>query len=142
MIDTKIRWGWLKAMYIYTIVTAGGLGLAMLAFPGLLHSLFGFPAQEPTTLKLYGSIVFAAGLVAVPALRFPLKFVPLLLLQVVYKPIWIVLGALPFFLKGQFPFYIVTITTVFLVYIVGDLIAIPWRYLFGKRESASPGSEA
>jgi uncharacterized membrane protein len=133
-----VRWGWLRAMYIYTIVTAGGFGLAMLAFPGLLHSLFGFPVDDPTALKLYGSIILGAGLVAIPALRFPLKFVALLLLQLVYKPIWIVVGALTFFLKGQFPLYIVMITVVFLGYIVGDLIAIPWAYLFSKRDRGIP----
>ena len=130
-----VRWGWLRAMYIYTIITAGGTGLAMLAFPGLLHSLLGFPVDDPTALKLYGSIILGAGLVAVPALRFPLKFAALLILQLVYKPIWIVVGALPVFLKGQFPPYIVMIAAVFLGYIVGDLIAIPWAYLFSRAES-------
>jgi hypothetical protein len=137
--DLNVRWGWLKAMYIYTIVTAGGFGLAMLAFPDMLETLMGFPAQPSATLKLYGSIVLGAGLVAVPALRFPLKFVALLLLQLVYKPIWIVLGALPFFVKGQFPLYIVMITAVFLVYIVGDLIAIPWAYLFARKGPVDQG---
>ncbi len=132
--EPKVRWGWLRAMYIYTIATAGGIGLTMLASPGLLRSLLGFPVQPSATLKLYGSIVLGAGLAAIPALRFPLRFVPLLLLQVIYKPIWIVLGALPFFLKGQFPLYLVAITGVFLVYIAGDLIAIPWSYLFSKSE--------
>ena len=130
--ELKIRWGWLRAMYIYTIVTAGGFGLAILAFPGLLHSLVGLPDQHPASLKLYGSIVFSAGLIAVPALRSPLKFVPLLLLQIVYKPIWIVVGALPFFIKGEFPLYIVMITVVFIGYIAGDLVAIPWGYLFPR----------
>jgi len=46
------------------------------------------------------------------------------------------LRAVPLFLKGQFPLYIVTIPAVFLVYIVGDLIAIPWGYLFSARKSA------
>ncbi len=134
--ENKIRWGWLRAMYIYTIVTAGGFGLAMLAAPGLLRSLTGFPVEEPATLKLYGSIVLGAGLAAIPALLYPLKFAALLLLQLIYKPIWIVVGALPFFLKGQFPLYIVVITATFLVYIVGDLIAIPWSYLFSKDKPA------
>lgn len=136
--ELKIRWGWLRAMYIYTIVTAGGFGLAMLAFPGLLHSLFGFPVDDPTSLKLYGSIILGAGLVAIPALRFPLKFAALLVLQLVYKPIWIVVGALPFFLKGQFPLSVVMIAIIFLGYIIGDLIAIPWAYLFSKREGGIP----
>src|SRR5512143_515198 len=130
--EVRVRWVWLKAMYVYTIVTAGGFGLAMLAFPDLLKTTMGFPAQHPATLKLYGSIVLGAGLVAIPALRFPLKFVALLMLQLVYKPIWIAVGALPFFLRGEFPVYIVMITLVFLAYIVGDLIAIPWAYLFAK----------
>ena len=134
--EIKIRWGWLKAMYIYTIVTAGGFGLAMLATPGLLQSMVGFPVQEPATLKLYGSIVLGAGLAAIPALLYPLKFVALLLLQLVYKPIWIAIAALPFFLKGQFPLYIVVITATFIVYIVGDLVAIPWAYLFAKDRPA------
>lgn len=132
--EPKVRWGWLKAMYIYTIITAGGFGLAMLAFPGQLQSLVGLPAQHPASLRLYGSILLGAGLIAIPALRYPLRFAALLLLQLVYKPIWIVLGALPFFVRGQFPPYIVMITAVFLVYIVGDLIAIPWSYLLPKRE--------
>ena len=46
--------------------------------------------------------------------------------------------AVPLFLKGQFPLYIVTIPAVFLVYIVGDLIAIPWAYLFSKQETGIP----
>jgi hypothetical protein len=133
-----VRWGWLRAMYIYTIITAGGFGLAMLAFPGLLHSLFGFPVDDPTALKLYGSIILGAGLVAIPALRFPLKFAALLVLQLVYKPIWIFVGALPLFLKGQFPLYVVMIAIIFLGYIVGDLIAIPWAYLFSKRGEEIP----
>ena len=30
------------------------------------------------------------------------------------------------------------ITAVFLVYIIGDLIAIPWAYLFSKQETGIP----
>ena len=135
--DVGIRWGWLKAMYIYTLVGAGGFGLSMLAMPGRLQSMLGFPAQDPATFKLYGSILLGSGLSAIPALRFPLKFLALLLLQVIYKPVWIALAAMPFFLRGQFPLYIVTITVVFLIYIIGDIIAIPWSYLFSKTERAA-----
>ena len=134
----KIRYGWLKAMYLYTLVTAGGLGFAMLFFPGRLQLLLHFPAQDPVTFTLYGSIVLAAGLIAVPALFFPLKFVPLLLLQLVYKPVWIVVTAIPIFMKGEWPPHVVLITVVFLIYIVGDLIAIPFPYLFSKDGTARP----
>lgn len=130
--EVKIRWGWLRAMYIYTLLTAGGLGCAMLFFPWRLQQLLHFPAQDPVTFTLYGSIVFAAGLIAIPALFFPLKFVALLLLQLVYKPLWIAVTAIPIFLQGEWPPHVILITVVFLIYIVGDLVAIPWRYLFSK----------
>jgi hypothetical protein len=131
-----VRWGWLRAMYIYTLTGAGGFGLGMLAAPAAVQSLLGFPAQDPAMFKVYGCVLLASGVLAVPALVFPLKFLAVLLLQLIYKPLWIALAAVPLFLKGRFPMYIVTMTAVFLVYIVGDLIAIPWGYLFPKKETA------
>ena len=63
---------------------------------------------------------------------FPLKFIPLLLLQLVYKPVWLLVVALPLFLEGQFPLYVVFMSAVFVTYVIGDLIAIPFSYLFSK----------
>ncbi|MBP1768479.1 MAG: hypothetical protein H6P98_2594 [Candidatus Aminicenantes bacterium] len=131
--NSSVRWGWLRAMYVYTVFGAGGFGLAMLLFPGTLLSALNFPAQDPVTLGLYGSVALASGLVAILALRSPLKFVPLLLLQLIYKPIWLAFFAIPLFIKGQFPLYVVFISAVFVTYIIGDLIAIPFSYLFSKK---------
>jgi hypothetical protein len=131
--DASVRWGWLKAMYIYTFFGAGGFGLGMLFFPGTIQSALRFPPQDPVVLGLYGSFLLASGLMAIPALRSPLKFAPLLLIQLVYKPIWLAVVAIPLFLKGQFPLYVVFISAVFLTYIIGNLIAIPFSYLFSKK---------
>jgi len=131
--NSSIRWGWLRAMYLYTIFGAGGFGLAVLFFPSKIQSLLRFPPQDPVTLGLYGSVALASGLVAILALRSPLKFVPLLLLQLVYKPIWLIVVAIPLFIKGQFPLYVVFISAVFITYIVGNLIAIPFSFLFSKK---------
>jgi hypothetical protein len=131
--EASIRWGWLKAMYIYTLVGAGSFGVVALFFPGVARTLFRFPAGDPAVLGLYGSFSLAAGLLAIPALRAPLKFVPLLFLQLVYKPIWLFVVAVPLFLKGQFPLYIVILSGVYLTYIVGNLVAIPFPYLFSRK---------
>jgi hypothetical protein len=131
--NPSIRRGWLKAMYLYTIFGAGGFGLMSLFFPGRIQSLLRFPPQDPVTLGLYGSVALASGLVAIPALRSPLKFVPLLLLQLVYKPIWLIVVAIPLFIKGQFPLPVVFISAVFITYIIGNLIAIPFSYLFSEK---------
>jgi len=124
--------GWLKAMYLYTLLGAGGAGLGMIFFPDVTRSALGYPAQDPVGFKLYGSVLLASGLAAIPALRRPLKFVPLLLLQLIYKPIWLAVVAVPMFLKGQFPLYVVMFSAIFLTYIIGDLIAIPFSYLFSR----------
>jgi uncharacterized membrane protein len=131
--NVLIRGSWLKAMYIYTLFGAGGFGFMMLFFPGTIQSILRFPAQDPVVFKLYGSVLLASGLMAIPALRSPLKFVPLLFIQLVYKPIWLAVVAIPLFLKGQFPLYIVVMSAVFLTYIIGDLIAIPFSCLFSRK---------
>ena len=127
-----VRRGWLKAMYLYTLIGAGGTGFGMVFFPDVMQSALGYPAQDPVVFKLYGSVLLASGLAAIPALRRPLKFVPLLLLQLIYKPIWLAVVAVPMFLKGQFPLYVVMFSAIFLTYIIGDLIAIPFSYLFSR----------
>lgn len=131
--NLSIRWGWLKAMYVYTLVMSGGIGLGMVLIPGTIQSVFRFPPQDPVVLGLCGSVFLALGLVSILGFLSPLKFVPLLLIELIYKPVWLVAVALPLFLKGQFPFYVVFISAVLISFIIGDLIAIPFSYVFSKK---------
>ncbi|MGB7295206.1 MAG: hypothetical protein WBC70_06405 [Candidatus Aminicenantales bacterium] len=128
----SIRWGWLKAMYVYTLVVSGGVGLGMILLPNTSQSILRLPPQDPVMLGLGGSLFLALGLVSILGLRSPLKFTPVLLLELVYKPLWLVAVALPLFLKGQFPFYVVFMSAVFVTFIIGNLIAIPFSYVFKK----------
>jgi len=132
--NVSIRRGWLKVMYMYTLVVSGGMGLGMILFPDTIQSILRFPPQDPVMLGACGSIFLALGLISLMGLRSPLKFAPVLLLELVYKPIWLVAVALPLFLEGRFPFYVVTMSAVFITFIVGDLIAIPFSHLFRNRE--------
>jgi hypothetical protein len=132
--NATIRWGWLKAMYIYTLFVSGGIGLGMILFPGTVRSALRFPPQDPVMFGASGSIFLALGLISLMGLRFPLKFAPVLLLELVYKPIWLVAVALPVFLDGRFPFYVVSMSVIFVTFIIGDLIAIPFSHLFRNRE--------
>jgi hypothetical protein len=132
--NVSIRWGWLKVMYMYTLVVSGGMGLGMILFPDTIQSILRFPPQDPVMLGACGSIFLALGLISLMGLRSPLKFASVLLLELVYKPIWLVAVALPLFLEGRFPFYVVTMSAIFITFIVGDLIAIPFSHLFRNRE--------
>jgi hypothetical protein len=131
--ETDVRWGWLKFMYIYTIVVAGGFGLGIIFVPNIMTLVFGWPVEEPVALGIAGSAFVAFGILSIFGLRAPLKFVPVLALQLCYKSIWFVGVILPLLVTGRFPTYAVFAIVLFATFIVGDLIAIPFPYLFSKQ---------
>ena len=63
----------------------------------------------------------------------PLKFAPVLLLQLTYKVAWFIGVLLPILVAERFPAYAVVYVVIFATYIIGDLIAIPFSYIFGKQ---------
>ncbi len=132
--DVKVRMNWLKGMYIYTIVGAGGFGLGMIIIPEVIKSMFGWPVAEPIALGIVGSVYVAFGILSIFGLRSPLKFVPVLLLQLCYKSIWFIGVILPLLITAQFPSYAISLAIIFATYIVGDIIAIPFSYVFAKEQ--------
>lgn len=77
--------------------------------------MMGWPLQDPVIFGVFGSVgsqqclycfrshilFIAFGLIFLLGLKSPLKFVPVLLLQLTYKTIWFAGVALPLLLKGQ-----------------------------------------
>jgi hypothetical protein len=131
--DIKIRWGWLKIMYWYTILGAGGFGLAMVVVPETVRSTFGWPVQDPIVYGVTGSVWLAFGLLSILGLKSPLKFVPILLMQLTYKSVWFIGVVLPLLISGKFPNYAILHVVVMGSYIIGDLVAIPFSYVFSKK---------
>jgi len=58
-------------------------------------------------------------------IRYPLKMLPLLFLQLVYKSIWLIAVYLPLRSAGQST----ELTKVMVIGVVVDLIVIPWPYV-------------
>jgi hypothetical protein len=131
--DISVRWNWLKGMYIYTIIGAGGFGLGIIIMPNVMQSMFGWPNQDPIVLGVVGSVYFAFALLSILGLRSPLKFAPVLLLQLTYKVVWFIGVILPFLVTARFPTYAIVYVVIFATFIIGDLIAIPFSYVFAKR---------
>lgn len=130
--EMKVRWTWLKIMYVYTLIGAGGFGLGYLLMPGLMIKLMGFPAQDPITFGVAGSVFLAFALLSVLGMRSPLKFAPVLLLSLTYKLIWFIAVVLPLLISRQFPGYASIMAVIFVTFIIGDLIAIPFPIVFAK----------
>jgi hypothetical protein len=124
-------------MYIYTIVGAGGFGLGILIMPELMKAMFRWPGGDPIPLGIAGSVYVAFGVLSVLGLRDPLKFAPVLLLQLCYKPVWFLAVAVPLLIRGRFPDYALLTAAIFATYIIGDLIAIPFPYLLGRGSGSS-----
>ncbi len=131
--NKNVRWGWLKGMYIYTIVGAGGFGLGVIIMPDVMRSLFGWPSQDPIVYGVTGSVYLAFAILSILGLRSPLKFAPVLLLQLSYKVVWFIGVILPLLVAAKFPAYAILHVVIFATYIVGDLIAIPFSYVFAKQ---------
>lgn len=123
---------WLVAMYLYTAIGAGILGLALLAVPDIVLTLLGMPPQDPPVLGMVGSVYLAFGALSLLGVRAPRLFVPILLLQLTYKTVWLVFVFLPALITGQAPAYTILLAVVFATYVAGDLIAIPFRDLLAE----------
>jgi hypothetical protein len=131
-----IRWGWLKAIYILTVVVAGGFGLGMIFAPSTAASFMEISC-DAAPFGIVGSVYLAFGLLSLLGLRDPLKFVPVLLLQLTYKAIWLLGVALPLLIKGMLPASEISTVVLFSIIVAGDLVAIPFRYLFTGRRLAA-----
>lgn len=125
-----IRWRWLRFMYLYTILGAGGFGLAMLATPERMKGIFRWPGDEPIALSIVASVYLAFRVLSIFGLRAPHKFVPVLLLRLCYKLVWFVGAVVPLLIAGRFTGYAMLTAAIFATYVIGDLIAIPFSYVF------------
>jgi len=130
--DEKIRIGWLKGMYIYTIVGAGLSGLFMVILPKKMIALNNFAPQDPIMFGIVASVWLAFGILSIFGFRSPLKFIPVLLMQLFYKSIWVIGVIVPLWIQGNLSPSDIPTIVVMLTYIIGDLIAIPFPYFFSK----------
>lgn len=131
--NINVRWGWLKFMYLYAIVGAGGFGLGLIFIPDVIKTALNAPSQEPVVLGITCSVYLAFAILSILGLRSPLKFVPVLLLQLCYKSIWFIFIFLPLLVRGQLSTYVILTALIYATYIIGDLIAIPFSCIFVKQ---------
>jgi hypothetical protein len=80
----------LRAMYVFTVV-----GLAIEKLPALLH-----PATLSPGDSVILSVLGTTALLAVLGIRYPIKMLPLLFFELVWKAIWILVFGLPQLLSG------------------------------------------
>ena len=109
-------------LYLMRVVYLGNF--VMLGFdvwPRIIH-------QDKPWDPLHGvAFSFWAALSTLSALgiRYPLAMLPLLLLQLLYKSVWLIAVAVPLGSAGRSP----ELTNIFVMGAIADLIVIPWPYV-------------
>ena len=130
--EANVRWGWLRLMYVITIISAGATGIGMLFTPELVKAVFQ-TSCDASPYGMIGGTFLAFGLLSILGLRAPLKFTPVLLLQLTYGLAWIGAVLLPLVVAGAFPASHIPIAVIFVVFVLGDLVAIPFKYVFSAQ---------
>jgi hypothetical protein len=122
----------LRAMYVFTVV-----GLAIEKLPALLH-----PANLSPGDSVILSVLGATALLAVLGIRYPLKMLPLLFFEFVWKAIWILAFGLPLSLSGGLdPNISFGGTETLIACLVGVVLVplvLPWGYVL-KHYLKAPG---
>ncbi len=121
--------------YIFNIIVLIPIGLLTLLGGekgGQLACQSKFPESEGFRTIL-GSLWTAILIGSVLGLFFPLTMSALLLIQVIYKTLWLLVYATPRLLKKRSNEVPWGIALTFLVIIVSYPLVIPWGQLFGTR---------
>jgi hypothetical protein len=119
----------LRALYLYTILGAGMMGVGILLAPGPFLGALGLPESDPFLLGVVGATFTAFAICAAFGLHAPVRFAPVVLMQLLYKTLWLALVFAPRALHGAAPAYAWTLALVFASYVVLDLIALPYARL-------------
>ena len=121
--------------YIFNIVVLVPIGLMTLLGGergGQLACQGKFPESEGFRTIL-GSLWTAILIGSVLGLFFPVAMSALLLIQVIYKTLWLLVFVMPRLLKGKVSEVPFGIALVFLVIVLSYPWVIPWEQLFGTR---------
>ena len=119
----------LRAMYAFTFV-----GLVLARWPGILNP----PPGISNAGTVVGMFLGALSLLALLGIRYPLKMLPLLFFELLWKVMWVLMWGLPLWWTQQLgpdsqETFISTLVGVVLVPLV-----IPWGYVFNQYVKA-PG---
>jgi hypothetical protein len=92
----------------------------------------GLAVQDPIFAVGANAIGVAVGILAIAGFRSPLKFSPILVFQIIEKVIWLFGFALPNAIAGTLPTAAIGIIGIYVPLTIGNLIAVPWKYILAK----------
>ena len=121
----------LKAVYIANIIVAGWISITSLFFPKTAaNSVFSGVYPSSDLIRLVGALWFSIFLISILGLWKPVTFSPILMVQLIYKGLWLLVVALPALThKTDYPG---GMAAFFLVWVLVLPFVIPWKELFNS----------
>jgi hypothetical protein len=115
----------LRMVYLANIIVAGWIGVSSLFFPkNAAVNVFSNAYQPTVVMRLVGCLWLAIALLSVAGVWRPLIFSPVLLLQLIYKSLWLLVVAFPAIRNNQpFP---AGMAIFFVVWVAVLPFVIPW----------------
>ena len=110
-----------------------GVGLALVKWPVLFQNVRSLPVFE----GVVACLLTAMSLLAFLGLRYPVRMLPILLFEVIWKVLWISTVAVPHLVAGDMDAETRTLL-VNCSLVVVIIAVIPWRYAW-KRYVLTPG---
>ncbi|GAB5520575.1 MAG: hypothetical protein RhofKO_28260 [Rhodothermales bacterium] len=121
----------LRFIYAANIVVAGAVGISSLFTPErAVNSVFEGLASPDMPIRVVGALWTTIAILSALGLVWPVRFSPVLLLQLVYKGGWLLVVALPVVMQGSLKGLPMGITSFFLMWVLVLLFALPYRALF------------
>jgi hypothetical protein len=113
----------LYTLRVCYLILAGGLGLFI--WPTVIHHTVEFASSEGVRFSLLGGL----GATALLGFRYPIKMIPLLLFELIWKIVFLVAFALPLWRSHQITETMQADITAVLMVVV-FLPLIPWAYVW------------
>jgi hypothetical protein len=123
----------LRLIFAANILVAGVVGVTSAFFPQTAaRAVFSGSLSPNHTVVITGSFWIAIAVCSALGLRNPLAWSPVLFIQLLYKGLWLILGAAPVWLGRRSEPQPEAMNLFFLIWVVVLLFVIPWRYLLGE----------
>ena len=117
----------LQIQYTLTAIITIFAGLLIVIAPNVLAA-----NQDPLLFGALGCIWLTFGILSILGIKKPLKFLPVLIFQLIYKIIWFGAVVIPVAIQGNLEINLLNIGLIFIFafLIVGDILFIPFKDFF------------
>ena len=121
----------MKAVYIANLLVAGWISISSLFMPRTaIATVFSNNFAYSESIRLVGALWMAIFVLSILGLFYPQRMSVVLLLQLIYKALWLLFVALPAQLNHQ-P-YPKSMAVFFIVWVAILPFVIPWSTLFSE----------